>query len=385
MASCVWAQMAAGFTVRVAPDSQRPHIIETTPVDGSTVHTATPQLQCVFDQDMNTSRTIAWKVLLPNGLQIQTISWSDSRTLNISYTGALPDYGAKRIDLADGYFVNTSGIAIPVGGGWAFCYHPIAVQDPTIVGDIVATPPVPAAGTTTSFSVTATDPAGYPLTYTWDFGDGTTFVGGPTPSHTYSSAGPFLVTVKVDNGQGGTALKALMLAGPALPPSNVGNLEVINATVCLVFAKAHKDKIQFMGSMNLPAGFSPGGKVATVSFGGVTQTFTMSPKGLATAKGDRMESFRLYYQLTTVGKGAGNRKFIGGPVKFKVSLYGWFAQTLAPLGFTNATTPKLPPPTVLSVPVTASIDGNVGQVTSPIVWKSKVNASGIGSQRTVVH
>ena len=384
LATAARAEMAAGVNVRVVPDSQRPHIIDTLPDDGSTVHTATPQLQCVFDQDMNTARTIASKVLLPNGLQIQGINWSGPRTLDISYAGALPNYGAKRIDLADGYFVNTFGISIPVGGGWAFCYHPLSVQDPTIIGDITATPAVPTPGTEVTFNVTASDPGGNPLTYTWDYGDGTIAVGGPTPSHTYATAGPFLVTVKVDNGQGGTTMKALLLAGASTSPGGtLGNLEVINATICLVFAKAHKDKIQFSGSMNLPAGFSPGGKVAAVSFGGVTQRFTLSAKGVGTAKRQKVETFKLYYQLTKMGKGASNRIFIGGPIKFKVTMYGWFAETLAPLGCRNATTPKTPP-TVLSVPVTASIDGNVGQYTTPLVWKSKVNASGIGSQRTVV-
>src|SRR5213593_1678500 len=46
------------------------------------------------------------------------------------------------------------------------------------------------------------DPDGDPLTYAWDFGDGST-ASGPTPVHAYLAAGNFAVTLMVtDNGNG---------------------------------------------------------------------------------------------------------------------------------------------------------------------------------------
>jgi hypothetical protein len=55
------------------------------------------------------------------------------------------------------------------------------------------------AGNSTSFSVTAIDPDGDSLRYTWNFGDATALQVGQTPTHTYSKAGMFTFTVYVDD------------------------------------------------------------------------------------------------------------------------------------------------------------------------------------------
>lgn len=50
-------------------------------------------------------------------------------------------------------------------------------------------------------STGSSDPDGDPLTYSWDFGDGTT-ADGAKPTHTYKAAGNYNVTLKVDDGKG---------------------------------------------------------------------------------------------------------------------------------------------------------------------------------------
>jgi hypothetical protein len=57
-----------------------------------------------------------------------------------------------------------------------------------------------ASATPVSLSVDAADPDGTPLTYRWDFGDGTSS-SEPAPSHVYASPGTFTASVTVTDGQ----------------------------------------------------------------------------------------------------------------------------------------------------------------------------------------
>jgi PKD repeat protein len=52
------------------------------------------------------------------------------------------------------------------------------------------------------FSNRSADPDGDFMVSTWDFGDGT-ISNEPSPTHTYTSAGDYLVTLEVSDGRGG--------------------------------------------------------------------------------------------------------------------------------------------------------------------------------------
>jgi hypothetical protein len=101
----------------------------------------------------------------------------------------------------------------------------------------VANPDGPYSGITgapISFNGTgSSDPDGDPLTYAWDFGDGST-ANGPTPVHTYPVAASFMVTLTVtDNGHGdptqaciGTAATTATIM-PACPATVFNGYDVI--------------------------------------------------------------------------------------------------------------------------------------------------------------
>src|SRR6185437_5449662 len=57
---------------------------------------------------------------------------------------------------------------------------------------------------TVDFDGTASsDPDNNPLTYDWDFGDGSPHASGATTSHTYDTAGTYTAKLQVDDGNGG--------------------------------------------------------------------------------------------------------------------------------------------------------------------------------------
>jgi hypothetical protein len=79
-------------------------------------------------------------------------------------------------------------------------------------------------GTHVTFSASGSDPDGDPLTYTWDFGDGTTDRG-PSLFHVFYDEGQFRVTLTVSDGRGGMATDSLFLNARKI----AGNWNVMNA------------------------------------------------------------------------------------------------------------------------------------------------------------
>jgi PKD repeat protein len=69
-------------------------------------------------------------------------------------------------------------------------------------------PVISPAGTTVrpgdviSFLAAATDPGGFPITYSWNFGDGSGAATGASQSHSYVSLGKYVVTVTASNSMG---------------------------------------------------------------------------------------------------------------------------------------------------------------------------------------
>jgi outer membrane protein OmpA-like peptidoglycan-associated protein len=78
----------------------------------------------------------------------------------------------------------------------------------------------------------SSDPDGDPLTYTWDFGDGTPPVSAPSPTvtHRYAQIGNYPVRLTVSDGRGGTDMASRTVA--------CGRREVIQSDVLFDFDKS---------------------------------------------------------------------------------------------------------------------------------------------------
>jgi len=99
-------------------------------------------------------------------------------------------------------------------------YLPNGSQPPVV--NVVATPTYGSSPLTVSFDASATvDPEGSPVVFDWNFGDGTTFTGGPVVSHVYQSktAVGRTATVTARDPGGASASKSIQIGVNDAPPT----------------------------------------------------------------------------------------------------------------------------------------------------------------------
>jgi len=345
------------FAVNVVDGGGKPVMVDSLPKDGASVSGSRPPFRVLFGVDMNTAKLDVSQVGLPAGLTITGIRWPDAKTLEILYDGQLASFGAKRVDLMDGYFVNTVGQSIPFGSGFAFAYIDPNTK-PFIAVAPSANPPAALANNPVQFAVTAIDPDGDALSYAWEFGDGTKG-DGAAPLHTYAAAGPFVATVSVADGKGGTASASVLLSAPVVVPWTV-----TKTGIGLNFKSAGADKIGVSGTVVLAAGFNPANKKVSVNFGGNVQTFTLSDKGTAKIGKD---SFKLTRKLS-------KNVFLGGAASIQFTLTGALAAKLVDEGLTNEDTPKAGIRRTIDIVMT--LDGTPYSAQAAVLYSAKANSSG---------
>ncbi len=99
-----------------------------------------------------------------------------------------------------------------------------------IITSVVFTPSEPTPGATISFKASAYDPDGDPITYAWDFGDGTVKRGGAEMKYSYPKEGAYTVKVKVTDSNGLESLYTVSVAvrGNKPPQASIVSIKAID-------------------------------------------------------------------------------------------------------------------------------------------------------------
>jgi PKD repeat protein len=259
-------------------------------------------------------------VTSPGAANTFTYAWSVTKNGAPYATGADPSF-AFTPDHSGSYVVSLTVTAS--GGGATTVSQPIPVTSVPPVfssglsADINPTLPMQVV----HFTCAATDVD--PLTWRWDFGDGTSdTAGGCSVSHAFSPAGAYTVTVTATNPSGQSTSESLAMQinaasvgaevdsdGDGVPdaielalgsdplqasstplaasPAVVQTLAVKKMGAKLNFARQGRDSMTLTGMLPVPAGFSPAGQKILLDIGGIIRVFTLNKNGAAKSGKDQ--------------------------------------------------------------------------------------------------
>ena len=285
------------------------------------------------------------------------------------------------------YSGSASGTLV-ISGGPSIDSAPSSSANPAIVGQSV------------QFTIGSTSPP--PLTYKWDFGDGTVAFGGSSVAHVFNTTGTFTVTVTVSDGGGKSSSASMPLtvnansSGGGEPgvdsdgdgvsdpdeiavgtnPFNAASvlkapMTVSKLMISMKFGVQLKDSIGFSGVIpGMPALFNPKDRMVTIDVSGARVILTLDTKGRA-----KNDSASLMLKL----KGKRNKatkqfEFAGGDVPFKASLkHGTWSTGWSGIGV-NPVQNAFKIPTNLVVDL--ALNGTVYTATVPTLYSAKAGKGG---------
>jgi hypothetical protein len=209
--------------------------------------------------------------------------------------------------------------------------------------------------------------------FSWDFGDGGSATGDPAV-HTFQNPGLYPVRLTGEDpsgiGHAGAVVAVNGAAGAGLgttaPSSNVLIAKAFTAKA--VFSAAGRDAVTFKGTIEMPAGWTPGLSDVTLVLAGVRKTFALADADkVKELTGD---SFKLKYANPV--KGAPLPAGVVG--KITVTLKGDLAASLLYAGFRDATEKR----TLTGVPFAVMLGelAYTGTATVSVKSKATKNAKG---------
>jgi len=247
------------------------------------------------------------------------------------------------------------------------------VAAPVITSTASATPNPATVGQSVTFSVTASDSDGDPLTYAWTFGDGANG-SGTSATHTYAAVGTYTAKVVVSDPGGSSVTGSISVAvhpsgGGGGGGGSGGGSSALTMTVSKLqgsvnFKTAGHDAVAIGGVLpGVSAPFIPAGKSLTVNVSGATAAFTLDTHGKS-----RSGTSSIAFKLRPIKGHAGS--FNGGDLAFVAKLQGGSWAGDWKIANVNATNVSLP----LSVSVV--INGNTYAATVTVTYSAKANVGG---------
>ena len=201
----------------------------------------------------------------------------------------------------------------------------------------------------------------WPVTYAWDFGDGSPIQTGNGVTHDFPAVGTYTVTLSVTFAETNgpvtvTQQLAVTINGGAINEPIV--FEINHGKVNFNLS-TQKDTLQLQGYIPLPLNFQPTGKVFTVSVGSLTRTFTLNSKAIG---GDVNNRFSLTY-------GNKKQKFFSTSTKFKLLLKNQnIYDSVKQLGFQNAV---ISTKQLITLPVTMTYEGQTTLAAPVVLYRAK--------------
>jgi PKD repeat protein len=204
---------------------------------------------------------------------------------------------------------------------------------------------------------------------TWDFGDGTTATGASV-THAYAAAGLYTVRVTLSDGQTETSQEMTVAVNEAGAGQDQSSFTIATMQVKLAFTAANKDALSLSGTIPIPAGFAPGGKVVRVIIGGLDDAITLNAKGQGAANNA---------SLKITGK-AKNGIFTASPAKFQYKIGK--RTLLAGLQRFGLTNDSFPNGVRVSVQAMFIMDGVIYARDAMLIYKATKDKSGAAKKET---
>jgi len=231
---------------------------------------------------------------------------------------------------------------------------PLVANQVTITNtvDTVGGMPVVVAGTTVSFNAGAVNDSPVPLTYAWNFGDGSTSTDS-APEHAFANCGPQTVTVAISDGVN-TTNAVLTVAVPCA-------MSVTNFQATLNFATTNLDRCTFKAVPQPSQCTNWLGTVITIEIGGAQVNFTLDQYGRGV---NGYGTCRFTYTKRTSSC----------TLTVNLSHSSWQGAWSA-YGLVNATIPK--PGDAVTLPVTLVIGDEVFMAEKPLHYTAVAGKSGL--------